>query len=420
MAGDVVEYVNTDPRRYLSELGEKESFDVIAVNQPDPSNGLLNRFYTYEFYSLVAKRLSEKGIFVITATGTPNYEFGDISVYCGTLYQTLQNVFPTVIAVPGTQWWFYASTARDLQINPEELARQFRANEISCPMFSPEFYSLYFDVQRIEQLQSILNEKTNLPVNSDERPLCYLYDLLLWSKQYGYFKWLPVESLARSPLVLFGFVGGFAFLFYAFLAGTVRFLLPYSLKPAFAPLMILMMTGLASIGTEIAVLFFFQSRVGYLYQHVGLFLGFFMFGLALGSSLGTRLIHYPGRKVGEWIKKIEILLLIGLLCTPAVFQWIDFWNPTVVWTELILLIWIVILSFCMGCLFPLVSRATELCGRELTMISGWVDMTDCLGGALGALLFGSLLLPLIGLTNVCMILLGIKCLNFIVAYIKIK
>ncbi len=406
-----IAFIHSDPRRFLSALEEEYKFDVIAVNQPDPSNGLLNRFYTYEFFTLALEHLSENGVFVITATGTPNYEFGDIGAYSATLYWTLREAFPNVMVVPGTQWWFFASPSIDFISDPEQLGDQLSETGLECELFSPEFYSIYFDPQRINQLEETLQSYYALPRNSDKRPLCYLYDLVLWSKQYGYLRGLPIEDIAGSgmQLLLMGVMGGIA-LFLIHAAG-LKLILPRNMPAGFLSLMILAVTGFSAIGAEIAILLFYQSRVGYLYQHVGIFLGIFMLGLSVGAALGNRYIRKFEKTIPMMLLYVDLGLILVLAVTPLLFKGLDSFQFSIVEVEMLLLMWIAFVAILAGVLFPFVSHLVELSNQDVTSIAGWVDMSDCFGGAVGALVLGSIFVPLIGLVYVFYLFVGMKLLT---------
>ncbi len=63
--------VNTDAFKWLQgtdDKAEQETFDVIIVDFPDPTNFSIGKLYTNTFYSLLAQRLSASGYAVIQTT----------------------------------------------------------------------------------------------------------------------------------------------------------------------------------------------------------------------------------------------------------------------------------------------------------------------------------------------------------------
>jgi spermidine synthase len=61
-----VRVVNTDAFKWLEQ--EAESFDVIIVDFPDPTNFAIGKLYTNSFYALLDQRLSASGYAVVQTT----------------------------------------------------------------------------------------------------------------------------------------------------------------------------------------------------------------------------------------------------------------------------------------------------------------------------------------------------------------
>ncbi len=61
-----VSVVNEDAFKYIEKSTTK--YDVIIVDLPDPNNSSLARLYSYEFYKILNKRLSNTGVMVTQAT----------------------------------------------------------------------------------------------------------------------------------------------------------------------------------------------------------------------------------------------------------------------------------------------------------------------------------------------------------------
>jgi spermidine synthase len=65
-----VTIVNADGYNYLED--NKEYFDIIIIDLPDPKTVELGRLYSYEFYKMCEKRLRPNGL-IITQAGSPYY-----------------------------------------------------------------------------------------------------------------------------------------------------------------------------------------------------------------------------------------------------------------------------------------------------------------------------------------------------------
>jgi spermidine synthase len=61
-----VKVINTDAFKWLEET--RDSFDVIVVDFPDPTNFNIGKLYTNSFYALLDQRLSASGYAVIQTT----------------------------------------------------------------------------------------------------------------------------------------------------------------------------------------------------------------------------------------------------------------------------------------------------------------------------------------------------------------
>jgi len=66
LASPKVKVVNTDAFRWLQQEGD--TFDVIVVDFPDPTNFAIGKLFTNSFYALLDKRLSASGYAVIQTT----------------------------------------------------------------------------------------------------------------------------------------------------------------------------------------------------------------------------------------------------------------------------------------------------------------------------------------------------------------
>lgn len=401
-------WAHADAIRYLTGNPSPKQYDLIAIKQPDPLNAVLNRFYTREFFQLLRKSLAEDGVVALTISGTPNYEMGDVGFYCGTLYWTLRDVFPQVLAVPGMEWWFFASPSRIFLDDPQKIIDRYKRLHPSSENFSPEIYRIYYDSLRIQQMEKAFQLYADTPRNSDARPLCYLYNLLLWTKQYGYLKRLPVESLAFTGWTLAGIGAAGVILLFLAALGITRAASPKLAKGASTPLAVLLLAGMSAMAAEIAIILFYQSRVGYLYQRIGIFFGAFMLGLALGAAFARRLHTRNGLSAATGFILLEITFAILLLLTPALLKMTLILSMHAICVEIALLLWLAILAFMMGTILPSAARMAEGQGTALASLAGSVDAFDCAGGAIGAIVAGLFLIPTIGLINLFYVLAGIN------------
>ncbi len=413
-------WIYSDAIHYISRRPWQESFDLIVVNQPNPGNAVINRFYTREFFQSLRNVVSEEGVVVITATGTPNNEQGDVGYFCSTLYWTLRDVFPHVLVIPGTEWWFFASPQRDLLDDPQTVIEQFQRLHPETQGFSPEIFSMYYEKYRIQQVRDAFQENRNLPRNSDFQPLCYLHHLFLWSKQYGYWKGFSTQWVTDSLWRWIGIGMGIGLLLILIISIPVRGRFPNKVKSKAIPLVSLFIAGFSSMAAELVILLLFQSRVGYLYQHIGLFFGIFMLGLAWGTSVCNRCFLSRPVSAFPWLNRLILIFSLLFLISPWILSQIWIFGLTSIGVEILLLSWLMILSFQMGMILPMVARVLEERGIDLATLAGWIDACDCAGGAWGALLTGLFLIPIMGLLPLFYGLSAFNGLSALMLYIYFK
>ena len=103
-----------DPRVRLSHrdarhfvAGSPERYDVILMALSEPRSAQLNRFYTREFFRLVAGKLAPGGVFNFSLSGSETSLHPWRAAYLALAYHTLGGVFPEVLALPGERVQFF-------------------------------------------------------------------------------------------------------------------------------------------------------------------------------------------------------------------------------------------------------------------------------------------------------------------------
>ena len=88
-----------DGRRYLNNLSAA-GLDLVLVLHAVPTSAHSNRYFTREFYARVRSNLAPDGVFCTRVSSASNYLGSTVRSYTGSIYQTLSEVFPSVVAVP--------------------------------------------------------------------------------------------------------------------------------------------------------------------------------------------------------------------------------------------------------------------------------------------------------------------------------
>ncbi|MCS7135893.1 MAG: polyamine aminopropyltransferase [Nitrososphaerota archaeon] len=138
------EIVIEDGRKYVERLPDG-SFDVAILDVTDPlEGGPSYLLYTIEFYRMLARKLSDYGVFATQATSTYH------SRNCFTaIYKTVASVFPVARAyrafVPSyaSEWGFVlgSKAADPLSLTPEEIGRRLKERgAVHLEFYSPDIH----------------------------------------------------------------------------------------------------------------------------------------------------------------------------------------------------------------------------------------------------------------------------------------
>jgi spermidine synthase len=150
---------------------------------------------------------------------------------------------------------------------------------------------------------------------------------------------------------------------------------------------------------EVVLLMSFQVLFGSLYRQVGLIITMFMLGLVLGAlainrrggSGGRRLLASLAAGLGIFAACLPIVLhILGRAESPFVLSVASLGIPLVT----------LLLGILVGMEFPLAARLDY---RDPTSTAARYYTADYLGASLGALLASTWLIPVLGVTAVCLL-----------------
>ena len=279
-----VHLIYQDARRFIETTDQR--YDVILMALPEPKSAQLNRFYTREFYRLVARKLLPGGVFSFALPGAETSLSPLRAAYLAMAYHTLGQVFSEVVAFPGGQVRFFASAGPGvLASDPEVLVRRLKQRRLSL-QYVREYYLLQdLSPWRRQYLDQVLGQSPP-SINTDLNPRCYFFDLVLTTVQEGLGvkeallavqQWPP--AVPWAALILATVLTG----------GALR------RRPGARALYQVVVMGLGTMALEILVLVLYQIKLGSLYQQLGVLIAAFMAGMAAGSAAGCR---WTGRARG--------------------------------------------------------------------------------------------------------------------------
>jgi len=394
-------------------------YDVILLRLPDPSTAMLNRFYTVEFFREAAERLDPLGILAFSVGGAVNYVGEEVGPFRATLFRSLAGVFPQVIVSPGDRNVFVgAKTEGVLAADAGQLETRYNSRGIESAYFSAHLFPILLDPERVAWLRASLEAAGDVDLNSDWRPVSYFQNVLLWDRFSGSGMGTFLRAAARLRLWMLAVA--VATVLCARLA-WVRTRRPGDrAEVGFNALSTIATTGFLAMGIQMVILFAFQNQLGYVYEKIGLVTAAFMLGLFVGGRLGawqTTRPTDPGRALGV----TELFLLIFCLALPSL---LGSGRTLAGVGEGSIQAWFYLLSGVCGLLagaqFPMAGHLYLRYRAVVSTAAGQVDWADHLGACVGALVAGSLLIPLLGVTHTCLLVAALKAANGILLALQAR
>lgn len=414
-----IEIFYSDSRIFISRSNEK--FDLIVLNIPDPSNSFWNKYYTLEFYKLVKAHLNDKGAIALKIISAENYIGSELKNYGSSIYYTLKKCFSKIVVTPGRINWFFAG-GRDSTItsDPEILGKRYQKFMPLDSTFYPEGFKTLLLPERVKFIKgnyahNLLFEKFKL-INSDKKPLSYFLNLIVQCRYAN----------SRIPLILKSIlVSGWLFYIFPILLLfilRIHFLkfmhnLPSS-RMIFSAKSYQLFSGCSGFIYQLILIYLFQNRFGTIFHYIGLVNSIFMLGLFTGSYLGNNLNNKL--KVQNTILIILTIQLILYVCSyPLLVEFASHIPDAFAWVIYSFLF--LFSGFITGISYPLAGKILDANQLQILNISGNLEALDHWGAALGSMLAGIILIPLLGiyrsllflsfLTLFLIILLSLDILN---------
>jgi spermidine synthase len=366
-----IHLISSDARIWISQL--TSTYDIIIINTPDPINAQINRYYTREFFEKVKRALKPGGIFEIGLGSTANYMSDEAALVHGIIYKTLKSVFQYVDILPASRNYFLASSDPvDIHI----------ASKVQQTSFENEFVNAYFiDDELTEQYNHDIMKRIKMSdrINSDLEPYAYFVQVIHWIKKYD-------EKNGLLPILVAG-------------AGLVFLLLIIVIK-GISPVAAGIFTGaFAGASAEFLIIVIFQVLYGYIYQMLGVIIGLYMGGLSIGALIN---INFTRRQMVRLFLIVQLMMILLLMLVPLIASVSARNVESQGWILQIIIYAITLLiAFIAGFEFNIASRLDR---QDNAKTAGHLYALDLSGAAIGTILTSFLFLPLMGLTNTCVVI----------------
>ncbi len=404
-----------DGRYFVKQARGKYRYDIIFINMPDPSTASLNRFYTLEFFREAKVLLEPQGVLVTHVGSAVTYIGEMVGNYTGSVYRTLREIFPYVVITPGQTNYYFASSAPNIiTTDIPTLTARYKERGVRTDYFSEHHFFTYLQPEQVRFVERQLQNRRDIPLNTDSKPVTYFFNLLLW-EQFAGGQLLPVlRSMSRVKLWYF-FVAIGIFLMARLL--VVRFFsFPMRKQRRFNCLLTIATTGFAGIVLEIILIFSFQNVYGYIYERIGLIVALFMMGLALGGYISNAVI-LKGQKDWSWVLTC---IVIGVLSYSLILIPILRWFPsTMAGSEALFMFLVLIPGVLTGMEFPVASKLYIEEAAEMGFTAGILDSADHTGAFVGAILAGIVLLPVLGVEGTCWVVGALNGLSLVLLLVQV-
>ncbi len=371
-----------DERRYVRGL-RKRSYDLIVLNLPLPHNANMNRFYTEEFFYLLRDILRDDGMVVISIGISRGYMSRALKMTNGSIFRTLTKVFAHIIP-SSDEYGFIIASMKELSLEVTLLKERLSMYRLKTRFINDAFVDDIFNPFRMEIVRKSLSEIDI--VNSDMRPVSYLYNLAIWFETGGLSSDLLL-SLRK------GMVISFIILIFLIFSFTMRRKVESFL---------IFTTGYSGMSLSISVILLYQSMFGYLYEMIGLLTALYMSGLAIGSY-GGRYINNPGKYI---IITEVFLFFLPLLLTIVLVKELSFY--------------IVIISVGVAGGLQFVMASSFLIKRDIKDAPARLYSLDLLGSVIGGITTAVVVVPVTGIHHAFILFSMVKLISLCLMVSRLK
>ncbi|MCS7314736.1 MAG: fused MFS/spermidine synthase [Bryobacterales bacterium] len=374
-----------DGRMYVRR--NRDRYDVVIVNLPEPETAQLNRFYTLEFFREAAGRLDAQGVFSLRLRAAENYLSPELARLLASVHASLREVFAEVAMLPGETVHFFAATRAGLLVRDAgALEERLRTRGIQ-PRYVREYYFRFrLTPARVQMLEEQMRAAGPPRLNRDFAPVGYYYGVTRWSAQFDRRYRTALEMAARA---------GFAPVAVSLsLAGALIAWGAARRGERGAAAVAVAAMGFTLMALQVLLLVGFQVLFGYVYHQLALIVGAFMAGMALGSR---QALAHPGERDVALLALLAGLASASGLALFALLRLLSGASAgSAVWLagHVAVPLLAAACGWMGGLQFPVASR---LYFREgLRSAPGGLYALDLAGACAGALLTSGYLLPVFG------------------------
>ncbi|MFH0985158.1 MAG: hypothetical protein V1882_06435, partial [Candidatus Omnitrophota bacterium] len=382
-----------DPRDFLRS--DKEQYDVIIANFPDPASVLINRNYTEQFFDAIRSHLAPGGIFSTHITFSANVMGPELERLGSSIYATLNQVFPFVRVLPEDTLFFLASARDESFLNFEEMISRLSERKIKPDFVTADQIRYRLTNDRVERVATAFRNMIWNTKNTDLRPRTCYFEFLRWLSQFNPKITEAFFFLTTLPL-LFILVPGLLLMLF-----LVTFTQGLEQRARKLVLVSMGTAGFSVMAFEIIAIYLFQAVFGDLYYRLAWVITAFMAGLGTGTwaAMGFKRITERFTLAMLHVMNAVFFFILIKVC-ERIFSNGFFLGGEYQYAFLGIAFWSGLTA---GAFFPFANRFYFARGEGDRL--GSVYTADLWGSALGAILTAGFFIPIWGVPQT-LILLG--------------
>ena len=387
-----VHLIINDPRNILKRI--KKKYNIIFLNNGDPYNLLINRFFTVEFFNQLKSIMAPGGIILLKLTSSENFINKYQSLYIGSIMNTLKSQFKEVIAIPGDICYLLASNTKGVLTYDQEILNQrIKKFNVKSDFFNNYFLKFNLDQFRVNSFLNTINMKAKK--NYDLNPISFFYGLVLWTTR-----------TSQAAKKIFFFFYNVKFYIILSLIFILFLILNFRLLRAKKNLVLLSMgiIGFTEISLEILCILIYQVIRGNLYINMS----FIFFSFMLGLSIGSYIYKYIKLSREKLFVLIQFLFIFIPILLVGHYFLVKSISITVI-QDILFFIFILGFSILSGIQFP---AAVNLYPDKI-FGPGKINGIDLFSAGIGAFVISLFIIPLYGLFNSVILLVLLNLLAFI-------
>ena len=393
---DNMTVIKGDPFNQLPD--SHKQYDLIWLTNAQPFDGIGNRYLTIDFFDRVKSNLTSTGLFSFYIPGTGNRLKSDLREYLSVIYNSLRVHYRNVKILTEDNFFFLAGNdSAPVSVALNALLASRRIYNIETNFVDSTYLAYLLEPLNQSKLNMVYYNQAKT-ANSISKPAVFYYNSILWAERYSQVE-KTILKFWKSNRTL---------LFIILLLPILTLLTLVRRRKRVASLSLSFLAGLGGMTLEIALLVLYQSCVGNIYSQIGILIGLFMIGVALGGYLPLRL--KTGRMYNtKWFylaSSLAGILVVGFLFVTR------FDDPIFLKTIIIFL-----MALLSGVYNGFLFNFASVCYRRLSNSNrpGLLYLLDLSGSTLAGLFVSILFIPLLGFGAISVMILVIM-LSYVILH----